>query len=161
MRFEEAYERWNTGRLTQGEVARLLGTSERTFRRYLSRFEEEGREGLMDRRLGSPNRAAPVDEVMAMQERYRQWHEGWNVRHFHEWYRRDGGPRSYSWVKKHLPAAGRVDREKKKGRHRKKRECMPLPGMMIHPDGSRHEWVEGQSWELIVTMDDATSEHYD
>jgi hypothetical protein len=56
----------------------------RTFRRYLSRFEEDGREGLMDRRLGSRKRTAPVDEVMAMQEQYRQRHEVWNVRHFHE-----------------------------------------------------------------------------
>ena len=33
--------------------------------------------------------------------------------------------------------------------------------MMIHQDGSTHEWVAGQKWDLdIVTMDDATSEHY-
>jgi hypothetical protein len=32
--------------------------------------------------------------------------------------------------------------------------------MMIHQDGSSHEWVVGQKWDLIVTMDDATSEHY-
>jgi len=35
-----------------------------------------------------------------------------------------------------------------------------LIGMMIHQDGSTHEWVLGQKWDLIVTMDDATSEHY-
>jgi transposase len=127
MRFEEAYESWNAGRLTQEEAARLLGMCERTCRHYLSRFEEEGQEGRMDRRQGSTNRAAPADEVVAMQEPYRQRHQGWNVRHFHEWYRRDGGPRSNSWVKKHLQAAGRVDREKKKGRHRKKRERAPCP----------------------------------
>ena len=33
--------------------------------------------------------------------------------------------------------------------------------MMIHQDGSRHEWVSGRQWDLIVTMDDATCEHYD
>lgn len=32
--------------------------------------------------------------------------------------------------------------------------------MMIHQDGSRHEWVPGKKWDLIVTMDDATNEHY-
>ena len=32
--------------------------------------------------------------------------------------------------------------------------------MMIHQDGSRHEWVPGKMWDLIVTMDDATSERY-
>jgi len=35
-----------------------------------------------------------------------------------------------------------------------------MAGMMLHQDGSRHEWVAGQQWDLIVTMDDATSEHY-
>jgi hypothetical protein len=102
-----------------------------------------------------------VDEVMAMQESYRERHLGWNVRHFPEWYRREGGQRSYSWVKKHLQAGGWVTQGKKKGTHRQKRERKPLPGRMIHQDGSRHEWVAGQRWDLIVTMDDATSEHYD
>jgi hypothetical protein len=32
--------------------------------------------------------------------------------------------------------------------------------MMLHQDGSRHEWVPGKMWDLIVTMDDATNEHY-
>jgi len=162
MRFEEAYGGWNTGRLTQEEAARLLGVCERTFRRYLERYESQGLEGLLDRRLTqASHRVAPLDEVMAMQEQYRQRHLGWNMRHFHDWYRRDGGCRSYSWVKKHLQAAGLADKGRKKGAHRKKRERMPLPGMMIHQDGSRHEWVRGQRWDLIVTMDDATSEHYD
>jgi len=31
---------------------------------------------------------------------------------------------------------------------------------MLHQDGSNHEWVPGKKWDLIVTMDDATSEHY-
>ena len=93
-------------------------------------------------------------------ERYQRRHLGWNVRHFHSWYRRDGGERSYSWVKQRLQAAGLVAKGKQKGAHRKKRERMALPGMMIHQDGSRHEWVAGQAWDLIVTMDDATSEHY-
>jgi hypothetical protein len=32
--------------------------------------------------------------------------------------------------------------------------------MMIHQDSSDHEWIAGQCWDLIVTMDDATSEYY-
>jgi hypothetical protein len=31
---------------------------------------------------------------------------------------------------------------------------------MLHQDGSSHEWVCGKKWDLIVTMDDATNEHY-
>ncbi|MCY3822145.1 MAG: hypothetical protein OXH52_22780 [Gammaproteobacteria bacterium] len=72
--------------------------------RWSARYEEDGIEGLRDRRLsGASHRAAPVDEVMRMVDRYRTRHEGWNPRHFHSWYRRDGGTRSYGWVKDHLP----------------------------------------------------------
>ena len=51
MRFEEAYGGWQQRRLTQEEAARLLGVCERTFRRYMNRYEEDGLEGLMDKRL--------------------------------------------------------------------------------------------------------------
>jgi hypothetical protein len=116
------------------------------------RFEAEGLQGLIDRRLEQvSHRRAPVDEVLAVTEQYRKRHPGWNVRHFHAWYRRAGGSRSYSWVKKQLQAAGLVEKGRKQGGHRKKRERMPLPGMMIHQDGSRHEWVPGHLWDLIVT----------
>ncbi len=160
MRFEEAYEGWNGGRLTQAEAAQLLGICERSFRRYLTRYEAEGLEGLLDRRLEqASNRRAPVDEVMALTERYRSRHSGWNVKHFHSWYQREGGTRSYTWVKKSLQEAELVPKAAKRGAHRKRRERRPLAGMMIHQDGSTHEWVPGALWDLIVTMDDATSEH--
>jgi hypothetical protein len=161
MRFEEAYERWNVGRLTQAEAAQLLGLCERSFRRYVVRYEAEGLAGLADRRLEQVSqRRAPVDEVLAVTDRYQRQHLGWNVRHFHSWYRRDGGQRSYSWVKQRLQEAGLVVKGEAKGAHRRKRERKPLPGMLLHQDGSRHEWVVGQQWDLIVTMDDATNEHY-
>lgn len=161
MRFEEAYEGWNEGRLTQAEAARILGMCERSFRRYLWRYEAGGLEGLIDRRLEqASNRRAPVDEVLALTDRYRSRHRGWNVKHFHSWYKRDGGTRSYTWVKLRLQEAKLVPKAQKRGAHRKRRERSALPGMMIHQDGSRHEWVAGRQWDLIVTMDDATSEHY-
>ena len=169
MRFEEAYEGWNAGRLTQAEAARILGVCERSFRRYMWRYEECGLDGLIDRRLEqASNRQAPVDEAMALTDEYRRRYTGWNVKHFHSLYKRTGGTRSYTWVKRRLQEAGLVPKSKKRGAHRKRRERSPLPGMMIHQslprtrsgDGSTHEWVAGQKWDLIVTMDDATSEHY-
>jgi len=161
MRFEEAYEGWNEGRLTQAEAARILGVCERSFRRYMVRYEADGLDGLIDRRLeqGS-NRQAPVDEVMGLTDEYRSKYMGWNVKHFHSLYKRTGGTRSYTWVKKRLQEAELVARFKKRGAHRKRRERSPLPGMMIHQDGSTHEWVFGKKWDLIVTMDDATNWHY-
>jgi hypothetical protein len=83
------------------------------------------------------------------------------VRHFYTWYRKDESvPRSYGWVKSRLQEAGLVKKAKGGGAHRKRRERSPIPGLMIHQDGSTHEWVPGQKWDLIVTMDDATNEHY-
>ena len=161
MRFEEGYEGWNEGRLTQEEAARILGVCERSFRRYQSRDPAQWLDGLIDRRQEQPtNRRAPVDEVMALVDRYRNRHTGWNVKHFHSWYKREGGTRSYTWVKNRLQEAKLVPRAKKRGVHRKRRDRSALAGMMIHQDGSTHEWVVGQKWDLIVTMDDATSEHY-
>jgi transposase len=161
MRFEEAYEGWNAGRVTQAEAAQILGMCERSFRRYLVRYEAEGLEGLIDQRLEQmSNRRAPVDEVMALTEQYRSGHAGWNVKHFHNWYQRSGGKRGYTWVKKRLQEAKLVPKAEKRGAHRKRRERSALAGMMIHQDGSSHEWVAGQMWDLISTMDDATSEHY-
>lgn len=160
-RFEEAYKGWQARRLTQEEAARLLGVGERTFRRYIDRYEEAGLEGLIDKRLEQVSqRRAPVDEVLAVTERYRRRHLGWNVKHFYAWYRREGGGRSYSWVKNTLQRVGLVTKAVKGGTHRTRRERAPWPGMMLHQDGSTHEWVAGQQWDLIVTMDDATNEHY-
>jgi len=161
MRFEEVYDGWSESRLTQEEAARIFGVCDRTFRRYIDRYEQGGMEGLSDRRLTQASfRRAPVDEVLAVSDLYRERHRGWNVKHFYGWYRRDGGQRSYTWVKNTLQGAGLVSKARKRGVHRKRRERAPLTGMMLHQDGSTHEWVAGKKWDLIVTMDDATSEHY-
>lgn len=161
MRFIEAYEGWNRGRLAQAEAGDLLGMSERNFRRYLGRYKAGALEGLIDHRLGQlSNRRAPVDEVMTLTESYRRFYVRWNVKHFHAWYQKAGGSRSYTWVKKCLQAADLAPKVRSKGTHRKKRDRSPLPSMMIHQNGSTHEWISGQVWGLIVTMDDVTSEHY-
>jgi hypothetical protein len=118
-------------------------------------------EGLVDRRLAQlSHRRAPVDEVMALTESYKTRFSDWNVKHFHAWYRREGGSRSYSWVKNALQSRGLVKKAAGKGKHRKRRERAALPGMMLHQDASTHQWVLGKYWDLVVTMDDATNEHY-
>jgi transposase len=161
MRFLELYIGWNESRLTEEEAAVILGVSSRTFRRYARRYEDEGIDGLLDKRLmQASSRRAAVDEVVAVTDLYRKRYDGWNVKHFYTWYRRDGGRRSYTWVKNTLQSGGFVVRAPKRGAHRKRRDRAPLEGMMLHQDGSTHEWVPGKAWDLIVTMDDATSEHY-
>jgi len=162
MRFEEAYEGWKKGRLTQEEAARLLGVCDRTYRRYLVRYEEQGMEGLIDQRLGQiSHRSAPVDEIVALADLYNYRYQGFTVKHFYSWYQRShGGIRSYTWVKKTLQGKGLVPKASRKGTHRKQRPRAPYIGMMLHQDGSTHEWVPGKLWDLIVTMDDATSNQY-
>ena len=162
MRFEESYERWQTKQLSQEEAAQLLGISSRTFRRHVESYEEAGLEGLLDKRLNQVSQLrAPVDEVVRLEALYRERYDSWNVKHFYSKYKGEyDGQRSYTWVKNHLQKAKLVKKGKHKGAHRKRRERAPLAGMMIHQDGSTHAWVEDTVWDLIITMDDATSEIY-
>jgi transposase len=162
MRFAELYERRQRRELTMAEAGELLGVTERTFRRWSERYEADGVAGLQDRRMGRASaRAAPVDEVLQLVTLYETRYTGWTVKHFHErWQHEHGGRRSYTWTKQTLQAAGQVNRAPRRGAHRKKRPRKPLPGMMLHQDGSTHEWVPGCQWDLIVTMDDATNELY-
>ena len=162
MRFIEAYEGYQCKRLSQDDAATLLGVCPRTFRRYIYQHEDSGLEGLLDKRMNQPShRKAPVEEVMKLVDLYRGRYSGWNVKHFYGWYQREhDGQRSYSWVKSALQGKGVVKKGRKRGPHRKRREPAPLEGMMVHQDGSTHEWIPGCQWDLIVTMDDATNEHY-
>jgi hypothetical protein len=161
MRFQEAYEGWSEGRLTQAEAALLLGQCERSFRRHIERFKTDGLDGLLDKRLSQISKrrasAAETDQVVQL---YKSGFAGWNVAHFHSKYKTQlAGTRSYSWIKSVLQGAGVVKSTKRRGKHRIKRERMPLAGMMIHQDASTHRWVPNAVWDLVVTLDDATSEH--
>ena len=163
-RFEEIHDRFTKGRLSAAEAAEWLGVSERTFRRQRARFEEEGLPGLLDRRLGKPSpHRVPADEVERVLELYRTRYTGWTVKHFHErLVEKHGMSRSYGWTKSVLHAAGLVRPAVKRSAHRKKRPRRPVPGMMLHQDGSQHLWlpVLGRPVDLIVTLDDATSRIY-
>lgn len=162
MKFEEVYGRTRAGTLSQEEAAEILGISERTFRRWRGRFEAEGAGGLYDRRLSKvSSRRAPVDEVMMVLELFDTRYWDFGVKHLHETLvAAHGFKRSYNWLRITLQAHGRVQPAPRRGAHRRKRPRRPMVGMMLHQDGSRHEWVAGEMWDLIVTMDDATSAIY-
>src|ERR1700724_906534 len=162
-KFRDVLSRWERRELSMMEAGELLGMSERQFRRYRERFEEEGDAGLLDRRLGKPSpKRIEADEIERMLELYRTTYRGWNVKHFHEHGVRDHKfAWGYTWTKAQLHAAGLVERAKRRGAHRRKRERKPCEGMMLHQDGSQHSWLAGQApLDLIVTMDDATSTIY-
>ena len=54
-KFVDVLGRWERSELSALEAGEILGMSERQFRRYRARFEEEGLAGLADRRLGKPS----------------------------------------------------------------------------------------------------------
>jgi transposase len=162
-KFGDVLSRWERRELSGLEAAELLGCSERQFRRYRRRYEEDGLAGLSDRRLGKASaKRVPVDTVMWMQDLYRSEYTGWNVKHFHEHLQAQHGfGWGYTWTKTQLHAAGLVARAPHRGAHRRKRERKPCEGMMLHQDGSRAAWLCGQAaLDLIVTLDDATSTIY-
>ena len=163
LKFRDVLSRWERRELSMMEAGELLGMSERQFRRYRDRFEEEGEAGLLDRRLGKPSsKRIEAGEVNRMLELYRTIYRGWNAKHFHEYGERDHKfTWGYTWTKTQLHTAGLVERAKRRGAHRRKRERKPCEGMMLHQDGSSHCWLAGQPpLDLIVTMDDATSTIY-
>ena len=92
--------------------------------------------------------------MLRLEALYRNRYDGWTVKHFFERYQSDHqGQRSYTWVKQRLQSSGLVKRGKRKGKHRKRRDRAALPGMVIHQDGSTHQWIPGETWDLIITMD--------
>jgi transposase len=162
-KFCDVLSRWTHRELSALDASQILGCSERQFRRYRRRYDEEGLAGLVDRRLGQASaRRAPIDKVVWMLNEYRTRYTGWNVKHFHEHLQRQHSFRwSYTWVKTQLHTAGLVERNKRRGVHRRKRPRKPCEGMMLHQDASGFGWLEnGPELDLVVTMDDATSKIY-
>jgi transposase len=150
-------------KITWWQAAEILGISDRHMRRIRERYLEEGYNGLLDRRRGKPSsRRVPMATVEKMLALYREKYFDLNVQHFHEKLQAEHGIElSYTWVKQALQGAGLVGRGGKRGAHRKRRVRRPLPGMLLHIDGSHHQWFQDERWyDLIVILDDASGEIY-
>jgi transposase len=164
MRFESLLDRHERGELSQIEAAEMLGVSERTFRRWRDRLREEGPAGLEDRRLGKPSsRRAAVAEILRMLGLYQERYEGFTVKHFHEQLvKRHNYKLGYTVTRLSLQSAGLVKPAPRRSAHRKKRPRRPLVGMLLHQDASRFAWLPGDArqYDLVVTLDDATSAIY-
>jgi hypothetical protein len=118
---------------------------------------------VVDRRLGKPSpRRVPAAEAERVAELYRTRYGGFTAKHFHErLVGVHGFNWGYTWTKTFLHGQGLLAAAPRRGAHRRKRPRRPLRGMMLHQDGSRHEWLNGQpALDLIVTLDDATGEIY-
>ncbi|WP_428538597.1 ISNCY family transposase [Rhodopila sp.] len=163
IKFRSEFERHEAGELNQIDAAALLGVNERTLRRWCVRFDDAGESGLLDRRLGQVSgQRVPSEREAQIETLYRTRYSGFTAKHFHEHLVRDHGfAWGYTWTKVFLQSNGLLPRATTRGAHRCKRPRRPLPGMMLHQDGSRHGWIGGlDAMDLIVTMDDATNTIY-
>jgi len=150
-------------KLTWIQAAEIAGMSVRNMQRKRQGYIEYGYTGLSDRRRGKTSyhrvAMATAERVLAL---YRDKYADFNVRHFHEKLRETEGIQlSYSWVKQALQGAGLVARRRKRGPHRRRRLRRPMPGMLLHIDGSKHRWFQDDRYyDLLVILDDATSRIY-
>jgi transposase len=150
-------------KITWWTAAEIIGVSDRTMRRWRERLEQDGYSGLADRRKGKAStRRVPVKTVEQVLGLYRDRYHDLNVRHFHEKLREEHGIElSYTWVYQALVGAGLVQKRRRRAPHRRRRERRPLPGMLLHIDGSKHRWLNDDRWyDLLVILDDATSKIY-
>jgi len=163
MKIQEVILKAMSGKLKWWEAAEIIGVTDRTMRRWRAQYQEHGYSGLWDYRKRKPSpKRVPVKALEQVLQLYREKYFDFNVQHFHEKLVEEHRIQfSYTWVKTALQEAGLVERRKKRGSHRKRRPRRSLPGMMLHIDGSEHRWFpDGSYHELIVVLDDATSEIY-
>ncbi len=163
MKVQEVVLRAMAKKITWWQAAEIIGISARTMRRWRERLEREGYDGLADRRKGmvSPKRV-PLETCEKVLGLYRERYYDLNMRHFHEKLQEEHEIElSYTWVQKALQGAGLAAKRSKRGTHRRRRPRRPMTGMLLHIDGSKHCWFQdGQRYDLIVILDDATSEIY-
>jgi transposase len=163
MKLQEVLLRAMAKKITWWQAAEIIGVTERTMRRWRERLEEHGYSGLADQRKGKVSfRRVPLKTCEEVLRLYREKYFDLSIRHFHEKLREEHSiDLSYTWVQQALQGAGLVQRRAKRGPHRRRRERRPIPGMLLHIDGSKHRWLNDDRWyDLIVILDDATSEIY-
>src|SRR5712675_1366522 len=150
-------------KITWWEAAEIIGVTDRTMRRWREKLEEQGYSGLADGRKGKASlKRVPVAVAEEVLRLYQEVYYDLNIKHFHEKLRAEHKIElSYTWVQLALQGAGLVAKARKRGKHRQRRERRPMAGMLLHIDGSKHQWFGDQHWhDLIVILDDATSEIY-
>jgi len=164
MKIQDVFSKAQHKKITWSEASEILGVSDRTVRRWKETIEQNGYEGLLDQRTmrPSPKRAPEAirDRTLKL---YRDTYWEWNVKHFHEQLAKCGISYAYTWVKNLLQGAGYVEVRHRKSKHRLRRERKPLVGMMLHIDGSEHEWIPDfspQKQSLILIPDDANNDIY-
>lgn len=146
------------GKIRWFDAAVILGLSARQVRRLKSRFRSQGIDFHVDRRGSTPRkRRIKTETLQKLLQLRREQYSEFSVRHFHEHaVERHGLKVSYGTALAALQAAGLAEKNKARGKYRRKRERRPMAGMMLHIDASTHEWLVGQPvLDLVAVVDDA------
>ena len=165
MKVQEVILKAISGQLQWWQAAEILGVSCRTMRRWKTRYQQRGYDGLLDRRRHRPSpKRMPLATVRRVLRLYQEQYQGFSVAHFCDQLREQHGLSvSYQWVKTALQTAGLVTARAKRGRHHQRRDRRPLPGMMLYVDGSTHAWIPRLApaqFDLVAVIDDADTNCY-
>lgn len=158
----EVLNRVVAGSLTAAEAGLLLGISERQARRLLSAYRAEGPRGIVHGNRGRrPARAVPDDVRDRVRALATGMYAGVNHTHLAELLaEREGIALPRSTLSDLLREASiRSPRpQRRRSKHRSRRERYPQEGMLLQVDASHHDWLEGRGprLALLAVIDDAT-----
>ena len=150
-------------RITQREVAALLGITDRQIRRLVTAVLQQGSVGLVSKKRGKPSNNRLPEQFKAtalalIQQKYVDFRPTFAAEKLAECH---GIAVSTETLRKWMTEAGiwktRGQRLKRAFQPRYRRDCY---GELIQIDGSHHHWFEDRAPKcaLLVYVDDATSQ---
>lgn len=145
------------GKITWIQAADILRVSYRHMFRIRMDYEKHGLPGVRDGRHQPRAPRIPQETVDELCRLRRELYPDFSIRHFYEFATEKHGLHvSYTFTRTVLQSEGLAEKAPGRGKYRRKRERRPMRGMMLHMDGSTHEWIRGlPMWDLIVVLDDA------
>jgi len=164
MKVQEVILRAMSGQIHWIQAAEILGISDRQMRRIKRKYETHGYNGLYDRRRKKPSpKRVPLKTAEEVLRLYREKYFDFNISHFYDKLQKEHKIKiSYNWVRAALQGAGLIEKCQRRGKHRKRRPRKPLVGMMLHMDGSPHDWFGNDTeYDIVTILDDANNRLYD
>jgi transposase len=149
------------GQVTREQAEKILDVSERTVRRYLEDYREEGafsvKHGNYER---VPVNRFPEEKKEIILGLVKDKYYDFNMLHCLEKLEKDeqlsiGRETFRKWCHE-MKMVKRAKRRKAKARYQRRR--MQQTGLMVQMDGSPHRWFGGQPSCLIASIDDADSD---
>jgi transposase len=140
------------------EMAEILKLSYRQVIRIVGRYRAEGDKGLVHRNRGkASNRAKPDTVREAILSRYQERYDTFGPTFASEKLTEEGKKIDHETLRRWLMKEGMWQRQRKKGRHRQRRERRGHFGELVQMDGSHHAWWGEEKGCLLNMIDDATS----